>query len=189
MKLRAKADAILVGINTILADDPSLTVRSPSGATRKNAKLRRIILDSRARTPLAAKVVSDEFTPLTTIVTTERAPRRRVEALAKRVRILTAPTIDNRPDLSWVLRQLGGEDIADLLVEGGGEVNGSFLDAGFAHRVAFFYAPKILGGRKSRKGIAGNGARRLEDLIRLSDIHWRKLGPDLLLSARVENVH
>ena len=75
-----------------------------------------------------------------------------------------------------------------LLVEGGGEVNASFLLGGFAQRVAFFYAPKILGGRDSHKAVAGAGVKRLSEVIQLHDLEWRKLGPDLLLTARVGGV-
>ena len=96
MKLRQGADAILVGINTILADDPSLTARTkmPKSKVRRcqSQRLRRIILDSMARTPLKAKVVSDKYAALTTIVVSKRAPKNRVAALAKRVNVLVAPT-------------------------------------------------------------------------------------------------
>jgi diaminohydroxyphosphoribosylaminopyrimidine deaminase/5-amino-6-(5-phosphoribosylamino)uracil reductase len=154
MKLRRGNDAILAGINTILADDPSLTVRigAPnSGSARADLEigapqLRRIVLDSMARTPLNAKAVSDRHAALTTIVAGK---------------------------------------LASLLVEGGGEVNASFLLGGLAHRVAFFYAPKILGGRDSRKAVAGEGVKSLSEVIQLRDVEWRKLGADLLLTARV----
>ncbi len=88
-------------------------------------------------------------------------------------------------DLRWLLKKLGADDITGLLVEGGGEVNGSFLMQRLAQRIAFFYAPKILGGRDSRRAVAGQGATRLAETLNLSDIEWRKLGPDLLLTARV----
>jgi diaminohydroxyphosphoribosylaminopyrimidine deaminase / 5-amino-6-(5-phosphoribosylamino)uracil reductase len=238
MKLRQGADAILVGINTIIADNPSLTVRlnadskgniehptpinSVSASTRQSRCreqasniqhriLRRIILDSMARTPLAAKVVSDEFAALTTIVVSKYAPKTRVAALAKRVNVIVAPvkkvgrvtpcapSWGNGPrsrrarsdapyqqiDLRWLMRKLGAENVTSLLVEGGGEVNASFLLGGLAQRVAFFYAPKILGGRDARKAVAGEGARSLAEAIQLRDVEWKRLGPDLLLTARV----
>jgi diaminohydroxyphosphoribosylaminopyrimidine deaminase / 5-amino-6-(5-phosphoribosylamino)uracil reductase len=84
-----------------------------------------------------------------------------------------------------VLKRLGDESVTSLLVEGGGEVNASFLFGGFAHRVAFFYAPKIIGGRDARKGVAGDGVTRLEEAVRLDDVKWRWLGEDLLLTANV----
>jgi diaminohydroxyphosphoribosylaminopyrimidine deaminase/5-amino-6-(5-phosphoribosylamino)uracil reductase len=202
MKLRRSSDAILVGINTILADDPSLTLRKRKAEGGKRKQLRRIILDSMARTPLDAKVVSDEFAVLTTIVVGKRAPKNRVAALARRVNVLTAPTqmvgrassragssgaSPHQISLDWLLKKLGAENVTSLLVEGGGEVNASFLLGGFAQRVAFFYAPKILGGRDARKGVGGDGAKSLSEVIRLRDVEWRRLGEDLLLSARLES--
>lgn len=147
-----------------------------------------------ARTPLKARVVSDEFAALTTIVVTKQAPKNRLDALGKSVNVLVAPTVRNPPlvtrhppliDLDWLLKKLGAENVTSLLVEGGGEVNASFLLGGFAHRVAFFYASKILGGRDSRKGVAGDGVKSLSEVIQLREVEWRKLGADLLLTARV----
>jgi diaminohydroxyphosphoribosylaminopyrimidine deaminase/5-amino-6-(5-phosphoribosylamino)uracil reductase len=184
MELRRGADAILVGINTVLADDPSLTVRG-AAAKGRESRLRRIVLDARARTPLRAKVVADEWTALTTIVVSALAPQRRVAALQKRVRVLVAPGPGDRIDLRWLLMKLGSEDVTRLLVEGGGEVNASFLMQGLAQRVAFFYAPKILGGRESRPAVSGEGAATLAQSLRLNDAQWRQLGSDWLLSARV----
>jgi diaminohydroxyphosphoribosylaminopyrimidine deaminase/5-amino-6-(5-phosphoribosylamino)uracil reductase len=194
MYLRRGSDAILVGINTILADDPSLTVRKVQGPESKvqSLKLRRIVLDSQARTPVSAKVVSDEHRALTTIVVTRRAPASRVKALMRRANVLVAPIAkaangrrQSGIDLRWLLKKLGQEKVASLLVEGGGEVNASFLLGGLAHRVAFFYAPKILGGRDARKAVAGEGVLRLADAIPLRAVEWRMLGEDLLLTARV----
>lgn len=186
MKLRQGSDAILVGVNTVLADDPSLTVRMNNVSKRMVRPIRRVILDSAARTPVTAKVVSDEHAALTTIVVGSRAPKNRVKALAKQANVLIAPTTGLILDLRWLLRRLGSEDVTSLLVEGGGEVNASFLLGGFAQRVAFFYAPQILGGSASRKGVAGLGAARLSDAIHLRDIEWETLGADLSMTARVE---
>ena len=192
MKLRHGADAILAGVKTVLADDPSLTARNPRSVIR-NPNLRRIVLDAQARTPATAKVVNDPYAPLTTIVVGRSAPGNRVTALAERVNVMVAPLakskIENRKSkiqLRWLLKRLGAEDVTSLLVEGGGEINASFLLGGFAHRIAFFYAPKILGGREARKAVAGEGIGRLEEIIRLREVEWRRLGPDLLLTARVE---
>jgi diaminohydroxyphosphoribosylaminopyrimidine deaminase/5-amino-6-(5-phosphoribosylamino)uracil reductase len=206
MKLRQGSNAILVGVNTILADDPSLTFRKgkniqhPTSNTQQ-PKLRRIVLDSMARTPLTAKVVHDECAALTTIVVSKRAPKNRVAALSKRVNVLVAPlqkvgrassragssrvTRHASLDLPWLLKKLGAENITSLLVEGGGEVNSSFLLGGFAQRVAFFYAPKILGGREARKAVAGDGAESLSEAVQLRDVEWKKVGQDLMMTARV----
>jgi diaminohydroxyphosphoribosylaminopyrimidine deaminase/5-amino-6-(5-phosphoribosylamino)uracil reductase len=194
MKLRQGSDAILVGINTILADDPSLTFRKRKAESgkRKQKNLRRIILDSMARTPLNAKIVSDDLAKLTTIVVSKDAPQNCVTALARRVNVLIAPTANSKLktqnsklNLRWLLQKLGSENVTSLLVEGGGEVNSSFLLGGFANRVAFFYAPKILGGRDSKKAVAGVGAKNLAEAIQLRDVEWKKTGDDLMMTARV----
>lgn len=185
-RLRQGGDAVLVGINTILADDPSLTARRPDGTpVRGLAPKWRIILDARARTPLTARVVTDEFKERTLVVVGRDAPERRTRALAKHVNVVLAPEREGGIDLRWLLKRLGGESISSVLVEGGGEVNASFLLGGHAHRVAFFYAPKILGGRDARKAVAGEGAPDLACSVRLEQVEWRWLGEDLLLTARV----
>jgi diaminohydroxyphosphoribosylaminopyrimidine deaminase / 5-amino-6-(5-phosphoribosylamino)uracil reductase len=181
VKLRQGSDAILVGINTILADDSSLTAR-----TKMAKPIHRIVLDSMARTPLSAKVVSDEFAALTTIVVSKKSPKNHVADLKSRANVLVAPCRDGKIDLFWLLGKLGSENVTSLLVEGGGEVNASFLLGGFAQRVAFFYAPKILGGRDARKAVAGGGAKNLADAIQLREVEWKKIGEDLLLTARTD---
>ena len=202
MRLREGADAILVGINTILADDPSLTFRpAPKAGRLQRSKpekvLRRIVLDSYARTPSNAKVVTDKLRSFTTVVVTEAAPKTRVARLARRVRVLVAPTAPKAGKsrasvavhLPWLLKQLGAEGVTSLLVEGGGEVNASVLLAGLAHRVAFFYAPKVLGGCDARKAVGGRGARGADEMLELEDVEWHRFGPDWLLEARVSTRH
>jgi diaminohydroxyphosphoribosylaminopyrimidine deaminase/5-amino-6-(5-phosphoribosylamino)uracil reductase len=189
--LRRGADAILVGVNTVLADDPSLTIRDKTGniehrtSNIEHRRLRRVVLDSMARTPLKSKVASGEFAGLTTIVVGRHAPKQRVNALAKRVNVLVAPARKSKIDLRWLLKKLGAENVTSLLVEGGGEVHESFLVGGLAQRVAFFYAPKVIGGRDSRKAVAGEGVRRASEIIELQDLEWRKLGPDLFMTGRI----
>jgi diaminohydroxyphosphoribosylaminopyrimidine deaminase/5-amino-6-(5-phosphoribosylamino)uracil reductase len=146
-----------------------------------------------ARTSLNARVVSDQCAHLTTIVVSKRAPKNRVAELAKRVTILVAPansklkTQNSKFELGWLLEKLGAENVTSLLVEGGGEVNASFLLGGLAQRVAFFYAPKILGGRDSRKAVAGEGVKNLANAIQLREVEWKKIGDDLMMTALVAN--
>ena len=116
MKIRQGVDAILVGINTVLFDDPGLTVRGIEGVTQK----RRIILDSRGQTPRNAKLVTDKFASLTTIVTTERAPKTFIAAMSRKVNVVIAPLKNGTIHLQWLLGKLGKENITSLLVEGGG---------------------------------------------------------------------
>lgn len=180
-RLRKGNDAILVGINTVLADDPNLRVKGKL----KARPLRRIILDSRARTPLRAKVLEDEFSKATTIVVTKGAPGNRVEAIAAKVNVMMAPVINGQVDLCWLMKRLGAEEVTGLLVEGGGKVNASIFESGLAHRVAFFYAPRILGGNGARRAVAGRGARNLREALRLRGARWRQVGVDFMLTARI----
>jgi len=190
MDLRQGADAILVGVNTLLLDDPQLVVRGPDGTVNPGGKkLRRLVLDSRARTPLRARVLTDEHRSLTTIVVGENAPAKRVRALSRRANVLMAPVRLGKArqaegiDLEWLLQRLGAEGVTGLLVEGGGEVNASFLLGGLAHKIAFFYAPSILGGRKARRAVAGEGARSLAEILKVEHVRWRRLGDDWHLTG------
>lgn len=181
MKLRQGADAALVGVNTVLKDDPSLTVRLPE-VTRR---LRRIILDSRARTPVSSRIVTDH-PELTTIVATHAAPAKRMRALEQKVQVWRSPTRNGRVDLNWLMGKLGVEEITSLLVEGGGEVNASFLLGGFAHRIVFFYAPILIGGAQAAKAVGGRGISDVMKSLKLTDVNWQRVGGrDLLLTGRV----
>jgi diaminohydroxyphosphoribosylaminopyrimidine deaminase/5-amino-6-(5-phosphoribosylamino)uracil reductase len=163
------------------------------GGWKLEKPLRRIILDSRARTPLTAKVITDEQAALTTIVVSAVAPapprRGFGEASARPHR----PQDSSFHSPSSILHSPSAGCSANsaprtsprLLVEGGGEVNASFLEQRLAHRVVLFFAPKILGGRAARKGVAGDGATGWPQVIGLAQPHWRRLGPDLLLQARL----
>ena len=186
MKLRHEADAILVGVNTILADDPGLTlrdVRRPKAEWR-GPTLRRIVLDPRARTPLGSRVLGGEFAEQTIVVVSRDAPAGRLAKLKECCRVITCPLAKRGFNLKSLLRKLGRQDFTHLLVEGGGETNAAFIEAGLARRVAFFYAPKILGGRDARTAVAGEGLPLAKGL-QLEKIRWRNLGPDLMLTARV----
>lgn len=177
MRLRQGADAILVGVNTIMRDNPRLTVR---GIRNAKTNLRRIILDSQGRTPLNSNVVTDPFAALTTIVVGRLAPKQRVEALSKKVNVWT------ESNLKRTLTRLGTENVTHLLVEGGGLVNTSFFEAHLAHRIAFFYAPKVIGGRDAVKAVGGKGASGWRNVIRLRNVVWKRIEPDLLLTADVD---
>ena len=181
MNLRLQADAIIAGVNTIIADDPLLSVR-PAG--RKATPLRRFILDPRGRTPLSARIFSDSSAPVTVILSA-RAGLRRQRALEKLCGVWVAPERGGRMDLRWILKKMGVENITSLLVEGGGETNARFLLQGHAHQVAFFYAPKIIGGAGARKTVGGSELRPRS--LPLTAVQWLQLGPDLLLLANIRH--
>ncbi|HRY47734.1 MAG TPA: bifunctional diaminohydroxyphosphoribosylaminopyrimidine deaminase/5-amino-6-(5-phosphoribosylamino)uracil reductase RibD [Candidatus Paceibacterota bacterium] len=192
MRLRLAADAVLVGVNTVLADNPRLTIRWEDlplslrqGMTSAppHKHLRRIVLDSRARTPPSARIAASQPGCDTVIVVGPNAPIARVRRLEKHLTVWRAPLLEGQIDLTWLLHELGRAKVTHLLVEGGGKVNASFLLEQHAHRIAFFYAPKILGGRTALKAVEGLGARTAADVLQLSRLRWKRLDQDLLLTA------
>jgi diaminohydroxyphosphoribosylaminopyrimidine deaminase/5-amino-6-(5-phosphoribosylamino)uracil reductase len=183
-RLRKASDTILVGIQTVLADNPSLTLRDPKTGTPVGSR-RRLVLDSRARTPLDAALVTDAWREHTTILVGESAPARRVAALARKVRVLQVAERDGRINLDALFPKLGAEGVMSLLVEGGGEVHASLLAGHHAHRITFFYAPLLLGGEKARRAVAGDGFGLGLPHPVLTDLAWKRLGPDRLLTARI----
>lgn len=186
MEFRAQVDAILVGVRTVLADDCALTVRLPG---YEGKRLRRIVLDSQARTPLTAKVVSDEWRSLTTIVVSESALADRVRALRRNVEVWQLPPDpDGHPRISCLLEKLGNESVTHLLVEGGATVADSFLRQGFVHRIHFYYAPRIIGGERALSSVSGKGVKYLSETPLIQNPEWMPIGNDFLLMADVAPV-
>ena len=180
-RLRDQHDGILVGINTVLADNPQLTVRLPEGGINPV----RIILDSYARTPTLSHVIHDGQAP-TIIAVSPAAPQNRVDTLHKSgAEILVIPQTSKGLDLSALLKQLGQRStpITSILVEGGAAVNGSLLDSGLVDKVYWFIAPKIIGGCTSASPVGGEGVDYMEQAIELNDPVWTPVGDDMLLTA------
>jgi diaminohydroxyphosphoribosylaminopyrimidine deaminase/5-amino-6-(5-phosphoribosylamino)uracil reductase len=181
-RLRNRLDGILVGVGTVLADDPSLTVR---GVKRSRDPVR-IVLDSSLRTPPSAKVAA----PGTLIVTTPRAAATRARRLelngAEILRL--PPGRDGRVDLAALLRALVPRGLTTLLVEGGPTVHASFLADDLADEVRLYLAPLVIGGHGRHAGptwVSGAGPAHLKDAHRLELVAPpRQVGPDLLVVAR-----
>lgn len=172
-------DSILVGIGTVLRDDPSLTTRLPD-YTGKNPV--RIIVDSQARTPLTAKVVTDGKAR-TIIAVTEQAPLERIKALEKAgAEVITAGT-GAHVDLRNLLQQLGQKEICSVFVEGGGRINFSLLQEGLVDKVHAFIAPKIIGGSEALTPVEGEGFASLHDAVELRDVKVETIDGDILLTA------
>ena len=174
-RLRARHDAVLVGVGTVLADDPVLGARGAAPA--------RVVLDSRLRTPPRARLLRSGGGPV--IVVTRRGPvaaRRRALERAGAVVIETASR-DGRVDLKAALRELGRRGIGSVLIEGGGEVLGSALDQRLGDRVALYVGLRLLGGRGARPAFAGRGVERLRGAVRVTGARVRRLGGDVVVEG------
>ncbi|MBI5410732.1 MAG: bifunctional diaminohydroxyphosphoribosylaminopyrimidine deaminase/5-amino-6-(5-phosphoribosylamino)uracil reductase RibD [Nitrospirae bacterium] len=201
-RLRSRVDAIMVGIGTVLHDDPRLTARLPgykavrlsspqAGAARRRQPLR-VVLDSRLRIPDKAKVLSPyggTGRPIgAMIVTTEKAPTHRIEQLrARGLSLLVLPAKDGRVPLSACLIRLGQLGVSSLLIEGGSDLNAAVLREGLVNRIRFYLAPCLLGGQDARGGIGGRSPMRLSEAIRLTDILVRRLGRDLVIEGQIRS--
>lgn len=176
-------DAILVGIGTVLADNPSLTTRLSYPG--KNPI--RIIIDSMARTPLTSQVVTDRLAP-TIIVVSHKAPQNRVDALQScGVEVLSMETGSGGILLRQLFKALGKRDITSILVEGGATINASVLEDHLVDKVHWFIAPKIIGGKSAPGPVGGQGVANVNNANLFEDINVELIGEDILISAYMRN--
>lgn len=172
-KLRSRYDAVLVGINTVLKDDPMLTARI-RGA-RDPVK---VVLDDGLRIPANAKAVDSN---LIVAASEKYDAERRRELERKGARMIVCGK--ERVDLRELLGKLGGMGITSVLVEGGGEVHGSFFDERLADKVVLFYAPKIIGGKEAKAAVGGMGIGKISSAIKLSGGKMKKIGEDFVFEG------
>lgn len=153
-RLRGRMDAVLVGIGTVLADDPLLTAR-PAGPRLAT----RIVLDSNARTPIHSQLIRTCRQSPVLIIATPIAPQDRCEALqaAGAEVMLVAADGNGRPDLKLVAAALGERRLTNILIEGGGQILGACFDTGLIDEVHVFIAPKVVGGLAAQGPVAGRG--------------------------------
>ncbi len=194
--LRTRIDAILVGSETVVVDDPQLTAR-PDGVEDPRQPLR-VVVDSRGRIPPMAQALSGGSKTL--VATTGQAPaawRASIEATGAEVLILPPLTSHRSPsathhspltthhsvDLRTLCEELGRRDILTLLVEGGGVILGAFFDAGLVDKVHAIIAPIIIGAADAPAAVAGTGADRMSDALRLRDVTVERLGEDILVTG------
>lgn len=180
---RDEFDGVVVGINTVLLDDPQLTARVPGGRTPV-----KVVFDSVARTPSTAKLLEpDERGEAARVVifATDKAAPTRVSALRERgAEVVIVPERQGRADLGTALAELLRRDVTSLLLEGGGTLAWAFFEARAVDRVAWFIGPKLLGGSGATP-LGGLGVAHMEDAFLLDGPHTESLDGDLLVTGRV----
>jgi diaminohydroxyphosphoribosylaminopyrimidine deaminase/5-amino-6-(5-phosphoribosylamino)uracil reductase len=181
-RLRSESDAILVGIGTVLADDPALTVRVEGRWPREPL---RVVLDSTARTPTSAQLIQAATPSRAIIAVGAHAPEARVRALAATgAEVVRCPDATGRVSPRALLSELFARDVRGILVEGGAEVAASFVDGDLVDRVAMFFAPLVIGGRGAPTVVGGVG-RELKRGLALESLEVRRVGDDLFVEADV----
>jgi len=180
-RLRDINDAILVGVNTILRDDPSLTTRIPGGRDPI-----RVIVDSTLRIPLNAKVLIQKSQAKTMVATLSNVPESKIKKLQDiGAEVLTTKGVLGRVDLQDIMKKLGQKDIMSVLIEGGAEVNASALKSSIVDKIVMFIAPTIMTGKDSLCSIGGISPKKLGHAIKLHNVTSRFVGQDLMIEAYV----
>jgi diaminohydroxyphosphoribosylaminopyrimidine deaminase/5-amino-6-(5-phosphoribosylamino)uracil reductase len=181
-RLRAENDAILVGAQTVLDDDPELTCRMRGGRNPL-----RVILDGRLRIPLSAKVLTNTRTAATLVVAGRQASAAKIRQIeARGATVMCLPATSGRFSMTRLMRALGKLNVASVLIEGGTTAAAAALAARVVDRLLIFYAPKLIGG-DGRPMLGPLGVRRLLQTPRLGPLRVRQLAGDVLLATEVLN--
>ncbi len=187
--LRWQVDAILVGINTVLTDNPFLTVRYQGVSSSYQGfrkKWLRIVLDSKLRIPLKARVLENTGEYPTLIVTSPLAAKDKIGKLQSRgVEVLV---MEEKGQISFekLVEELGKREITSVLIEGGGTINASALAAGVVDKIFFFIAPRIIGGEKAISVVAGEGVEKVAQAWKIEKWQVRRLGEEILIEGYPE---
>jgi len=180
-KLRGEYDAVMVGINTVLRDNPKLDAWF---SKRQPAK---IVVDSQLSTPAKANIFSPESRVI--IATLTSLPGQETEnrkALAERARILEIREKTGQVNLKDMMKKLAQLEITSVLVEGGGTLAGSLFDEGLVDKSLFFISPKIIGGKDAVGSVMGQGISRIDKAIKINNIKFRRLGEDYLVEGYIK---
>ncbi|QWC21352.1 bifunctional diaminohydroxyphosphoribosylaminopyrimidine deaminase/5-amino-6-(5-phosphoribosylamino)uracil reductase RibD [Bacillus haikouensis] len=174
---RHRHDAILVGVNTIIRDNPHLTTRLPQGG--KNPI--RIILDNTLRTPLESNVVRDKESKTIIMTSDSITEEDKVPYLQEGCEVITLP--DKRIDLQSVLKELGKNSIQSVYVEGGSSVHGSFLEQKAFQELIIYMAPKLIGGRDAHTSFGGSGVSAIKEGLEMNIVSMKTIGLDIKITA------
>ena len=180
-RMRKDYDAIMVGVNTVLRDNPSLN------AWFSGKKLIKIIVDSNLSISEDSNIFAKDSQVI--IITLPSRPGQETEnrkSLAAKARILEVKEKAGQINLRDALKKLAGLQISNIIVEGGGTLIGSLFDERLVDKILFFISPKIIGGKDAVSSVMGNGVKRIDQAIKLLDLKVRRFGEDLLVQARVK---
>ena len=178
-QMRRRCDAVMVGVNTVLRDDPQLTARGSAGDAFARQPLR-VVVDGNARTPAGARMLKEPGSTLIAVVNPEEARLNALRTAGAEVLRLPAAS-GGGVDMPALMQVLGDRGVVDLLVEGGGKVLGSLFDAGLVDCVASFIAPVIIGGAASPAPVGGAGVECMARILRLGNVSVRRLEGDILV--------
>ncbi|MDF2537195.1 MAG: riboflavin biosynthesis protein RibD [Herbinix sp.] len=182
-KLRHRFSSVMVGIGTVLQDNPFLNTRLPD---QKCSDPIRIIVDTQAKIPLNANVLRIDSAARAILITTELAPKDKLHQLADQgVEIITAPLWKEQVDLIFLMKALAERNVDSVLLEGGSELNASALQTGIIDKVSFFIAPKIAGGSLAKTPVGGPGIKLMKDAYQLDGIKIQRFGDDIMIEANV----
>ncbi|MFC1983865.1 bifunctional diaminohydroxyphosphoribosylaminopyrimidine deaminase/5-amino-6-(5-phosphoribosylamino)uracil reductase RibD [Chloroflexota bacterium] len=185
--LRYTSDAIMVGANTVLADDPRLTARScgdRGGVARKQPL--RVIVDGKGRTPLTAQLFSEPGNTLL-VLGKSATPEKKAAFVQVGAELLELPSEEGLVDLEKLLKALGEREITSVLVEGGGILLGSLFDRCLVDKVVAFITPVIIGGKEAKTAVSGKGVDKVVDSLKLRHVSLERLGEDVMVSGYVKD--
>ncbi len=180
-RLRAESDAILVGINTVLQDNPRLSVRH----LKKTHQPVKVILDSRLRISSKAQIFSKASPGPVILAVTRKAGKAKQNLFKGKAEILAVREKNGKIDLRALLSLLAKRGILRVLIEGGGEVIGEAFSEKLVQEIYFFIAPKIIGGSEARRSVAGKGIARLKDAFKIRQLKIERIGEDFLIHGRL----
>ncbi|MBI3602258.1 MAG: bifunctional diaminohydroxyphosphoribosylaminopyrimidine deaminase/5-amino-6-(5-phosphoribosylamino)uracil reductase RibD [Candidatus Omnitrophica bacterium] len=177
---RNEFDAMMVGINTVLQDDPQLN------PTRKNKRLKKIVVDSSLRIPLKARLLHTTNPSDVIVATTARASEKKIQQLTnKGVQVWVAPARGEHShvDLKWLFKELAKNEMAYVLIEGGGRLIGRALKDRLVDRMMIYVAPKIIGDQNALSAMAGLNVQNINQALELKNVRVQKIGDDFLIEG------
>lgn len=180
--LRNELTAIMIGIDTVIIDNPELTCRIPNGRNPI-----RIVVDSKLRIPYDSKILETAKKFKTIIATTEKASKEKIHKLKDLgIIVIETKSKNEKVDLKDLMLKLGKQNIDSILLEGGSTLNYSALESGIVDKILVYIAPKIIGGIKSKTPVGGSGISNLKDAFKVRELSTSIIGKDILLQGYIE---